>query len=670
MSNSINFYSTYWNQHAASDKSAYGKLELFLKEKLGDSFVSSNWSSVSFDSEGDRLVKNVKLFLEQCDLECRSKLEMHLTNYPFPRVRDRLYACLHAQRSHFQALEQKQGVDGLIAWRDEKTETQEDRYAVYERIQKLLKPAQESGKLELVGDLDLTGCQFSSFPQNLVVEGTITMLDNHLLKDVPDTLTVEGDFYLGGALLERFSCLFVGGSLHIQDSPKLTTIADDLLVEGEFSLFDCARIKVLGEDIKVFGDCTVSSCDSFQAMPNQFFVEGCLTISKCQAFKCLHESREFNGSVFLGGDLSFEGCANLLRLPDWVYDLDSFLECLPRRLNIDGTAIRSVSLPEGMELEPHVDVVIQDSHQDLFCLDFIEALPGLFNHAEFQLEELKANWLHFLEKLLQTPSFIQFFDLFFDRLRVVLDKVLADSNFALLAHNVVYYFITTCQDAALSSFNQLEELLTIQNILLMDDLKEKKSAMKSYAWCLFKKARVEELAYSFCEQIRVQYPDFSEDLEVDLYFKGQLAKKIGWDFPDMLYLKYVETAFHEDGLEDAVEDAGFELDVFNFFPEEGVKFGAFLSTYEPYQKIMRETLCASLNYLDLSEYEGGMDLTEICPFTMSGVNELEEPVVFLDGRGLYLFEFSELKKGWIEKPENPTNRMPLDITQCKRVADK
>jgi hypothetical protein len=113
-----------------------------------------------------------------------------------------------------------------------------------------------------------------------------TIRGTKTLKSLPEDLKVEGNLSLKGCT-------------SLQSVPK------GLEVKGDMALLDCPALKSLPEGLKVGGNLTISNCSSLQSIPEGLEVRASLLIHDCASLESLSRKLKVEGV------LSIKNCPSL-----------------------------------------------------------------------------------------------------------------------------------------------------------------------------------------------------------------------------------------------------------------------------------------------------------------------------------------------------------------------
>ena len=212
---------------------------------------------------------------------------------------------------------------------------------------------------QVKGNLSFDNCTLTALPENLSVEGNLSLEGCTGLTALPGNLSAGG--YLS---LDNCTCLTtlsenlsVEGNLSLEGCTGLTALPGNLAAGGCLSLVGCTGLRALPENFSVGGSLYLTSCTGLTALPENLSVED-LFLDGCTGLTALPESLTVTGRLSLDGctgltvlpenltvkeDLSLEGCTGLTALPEnlsvrgdlFLNDCTS-LTVLPENLSVGG----------------------------------------------------------------------------------------------------------------------------------------------------------------------------------------------------------------------------------------------------------------------------------------------------------------------------------------------
>ncbi len=212
--------------------------------------------------------------------------------------------------------------------------------------------------VRIKGDLKLwkySTCHLiKSLPQNLTVEGDLDLRGFEALAALPDRLKVGGSFYLSHSKnLERLPEEFdVGKSLDIRECSALRAIPANLHVRGDLIIWQCPGLAALPVGLIVERKLEISECENMSLSPSSFRVDGELAIWECKNFTIFPEG------FVIGGDVTIIECPNFTEIPDSILNLGLKTDGEKRAITCEGTGLKEQEIQRlqagkypGIEIE-------------------------------------------------------------------------------------------------------------------------------------------------------------------------------------------------------------------------------------------------------------------------------------------------------------------------------
>ena len=207
--------------------------------------------------------------------------------------------------------------------------------------------------LTVSGDFSLENCsQIRETPKNLTVRGDLIMNECHLLTSIGENLHVEGSLMVGSLLCIRYKghrfknnngCLnlssisrnvYVGGMFNLRKCKELRELPHDLQVRGELELSECTGIRELPGGIGCEA-INLEYCTNLEILPENLQCQDYLSLRECTSLTKIPKG------LHVGRTLILKGCTRLIELPDGLE--------LGEDLNLEGcTSLKT--LPNGLQV--------------------------------------------------------------------------------------------------------------------------------------------------------------------------------------------------------------------------------------------------------------------------------------------------------------------------------
>ena len=133
-------------------------------------------------------------------------------------------------------------------------------------------------------------------------KGNLVLSDSNITK-LPNDLYVEGYLSLTNCkqLIKLPDDLYVGGDLRLDDT-NIKKLPDNLYIDGDLELTNCKQLTKLPDNLRIIGGfLALENCIQLTELPANLYVKYGLILDRCK------QLTELPNKLFVGGDLFLRG---------------------------------------------------------------------------------------------------------------------------------------------------------------------------------------------------------------------------------------------------------------------------------------------------------------------------------------------------------------------------
>lgn len=203
--------------------------------------------------------------------------------------------------------------------------------------------------LHVMGSLYLSE-NFETLPENLKVDGNLSLFKAKKISVIPDSLKVGGDLKISGLPIASLpQNLKIGGSLFANNT-KITSIHPAIQVFGSIYL-DATDIESIPENLDIYDSLSLRNCKSLKSLPQNLDIPGVLDLSGSSLTELpdnltvgqqlilpsgvtrLPKNLVVRGTIFLNEKIrEFPADMQVVRIAGFTGDYDSVPEHIKRKL--------------------------------------------------------------------------------------------------------------------------------------------------------------------------------------------------------------------------------------------------------------------------------------------------------------------------------------------------